>query len=215
MSISSLSVPDLSTVEVEEAKQILRAAVREHRKQRSKRKLAELAQTWVSPALTFVGDRELVACYVSTNVEPPTQAVLEALHDAGKRILLPKLGPGLSRAWGFFEPGTELVRMAPGRPPEPQGEAFDNEILADVEAMIIPALAISHRGARLGQGGGWYDRALKRVSPDALVGAMIYTEEFISEDIPQDDMDVSVPYVIQPTAIVRTQAAGESTPQIF
>ncbi|QOQ38102.1 5-formyltetrahydrofolate cyclo-ligase [Trueperella pecoris] len=206
MSISPLSIPDTSAVDVEEAKQILRAAVREHRKQRNKRMIADVESHWVETAMGFVGSRELVACYVSVNQEPPTQALLGALHEAGKRILLPKLGPGLSRAWGFFEPGTSLVQMAPGRPPEPEGQAFDNDILDEVEAMIIPALAVSHQGARLGQGGGWYDRALKRVSANALVGAMIYPEEFISEAIPQDDMDVSIPYVIQPAEVVATFA---------
>ena len=103
--------------------------------------------------------------------------------------------------------------MAPGRPPEPLGEALDPEILAEVGALVIPALAISQRGARLGQGGGWYDRALKKVGPDALVGAMIYPEELLVEHIPQDEMDVSVPYAIHPTTIVRTSAADETFPQ--
>ena len=214
MSISPLSIPDLSDVDVEEAKQVLRAAVREHRTQRPKRKLAELAEVWVPTALDFVGERELVACYVSTKNEPSTERVLCALHDAGKRILLPKLGPGLSRAWGYFEPGTELVNMAPGRPPEPAGEAFDNSILSAVDAMIIPALAISRSGERLGQGGGWYDRALKQTNQQAAVGAMIFPEEFLDVPIPQDDMDVRVPYVIFPTEVLATDAAGKTFPLI-
>lgn len=213
MSISPLSIPDIADVEVEEAKQVLRAAVREHRKQRSKRKLAELAEVWVPTVIDFVGERELVACYVSTNAEPSTAFVLTALHDAGKRVLLPKLGPGLSRAWGYFEPGTELVNMAPGRPPEPEGEAFDNSILAGVDAMILPALALSRNGARLGQGGGWYDRALKQTTPQAAVGAMIFADELLDVSIPQDDMDVRVPYAIFPTEIVPTEAAGQTFPQ--
>lgn len=214
MSISSLSIPDLVDAEVEEAKQLLRAAVREHRKQRSKRKIAELADVWVPTVMDFLGDATLVACYVSTKLEPPTYGVLQALHDAGKRVLLPKLGPGLSRAWGLFEPGTELVEMAPGRPPEPAGDSYENTILSDVEAMIIPALAISREGARLGQGGGWYDRALKQVNPDAPVGAMIYPEEFLEVRIPQDEMDVSVPYAILPTTIMPTDIAKKSHPQL-
>ncbi|WP_394263409.1 5-formyltetrahydrofolate cyclo-ligase [Trueperella sp.] len=213
MSISSLSIPDISRMEVEEGKQVLRSTIRAHRKQRGKRMLENYSKDWAETVLQFVGDRELVACYVSVNKEPPTREVVEALCKAGKRVLLPKLGPGLTRAWGFYTVGDKLVEMAPGRPPEPPGEALDPAILADVEALVIPALALSQRGARLGQGGGWYDRALKKVGPNALVGAMIYPEELLVEHIPQDEMDVSVPYAIHPTAIVRTSAADESFPQ--
>lgn len=213
MSISALSIPEISHLEVEEGKQVIRSTIRAHRKQRGRRVLENYSKEWAETVLQFVGDRELVACYVSVNKEPPTHAVIEALCKAGKRVLLPKLGPGLTRAWGFYTTDEELVEMAPGRPPEPLGEALDPEILAEVGALVIPALAISQRGARLGQGGGWYDRALKKVGPDALVGAMIYPEELLVEHIPQDEMDVSVPYAIHPATIVRTSAADETFPQ--
>ncbi|MDP9806171.1 5-formyltetrahydrofolate cyclo-ligase [Trueperella bonasi] len=213
MSISALSVPNISSMEVEEGKQALRSAIRAHRKQRGKKMLEKFSKEWAQTVLHFVGERELVACYVSVNKEPPTREVVAALCEAGKRVLLPKLGPGLTRSWGLYSPREELVEMAPGRPPEPPGEALGPEVLADVEALVIPALAISHRGARLGQGGGWYDRALKKVSPNALVGAMIYPEELLEESIPQDEMDMRVPYVIHPTAILQTSAAREGCPQ--
>lgn len=161
--------------------------------------------------MDFLGDATLVACYVSTKLEPPTYGVLQALHDAGKRVLLPKLGPGLSRAWGLFEPGTELVEMAPGAP-EPAGDSTKTRSFP-MEAMIIPALAISREGAP-GAGGGWYDRALKQVNPDAPVGAMIYPEDTLEVRIPQDEMDVSVPYAILPTAIMLTDIAKKSHPQL-
>lgn len=206
MSISALNVPHLDGLEVEEAKQLLRSAVREHRKQRSQRQLAKMGEEWAGTVAEFVKDRELVACYVSTKLEPPTAAVVDRLHAAGKRILLPKLGPGLTRSWGFYTDADSMAQLAPGRPPEPTGEAFGNEILEEVEALVIPALAISHAGARLGQGGGWYDRALKCVTDSALVGAMIFPEEFLAAEIPQDSMDVAVPFVITPSAIIRTAA---------
>ncbi|VEI13079.1 5-formyltetrahydrofolate cyclo-ligase [Trueperella bialowiezensis] len=213
MTISSLTLPDISQLEVEEGKQVLRSAIRAHRKQRGRKMLHTYSQQWVDTVLRFVGDRTIVACYVSVNQEPPTREVIDALCRAGKRVLLPKLGPGLTRAWGFYGLGDELVELAPGRPPEPASAALQSNVLDTVEALVIPALAVSWRGARLGQGGGWYDRALKQVSPDALIGAMVYPEEYISENIPQDEMDVSIPYVIHPTRIEMTAAADESCPQ--
>lgn len=209
MSLSSLKFPDVSGIEIEEAKQLLRTTVREHRQQRSRKMLKKLADAWTQPVLEFVGDRQTVACYVSWKFEPSSLAVIEALQAAGKTLLLPKLGPKLTRAWGYYQGEDDLTQMAPERPPEPTGEAYSNEILGGVDALIIPALAVSHTGARLGQGGGWYDRALKQALPDALVGAMIYPEEFTDAYIPQNDLDVLVPYVITPDGISPTEAAAE------
>ncbi|MDO5025085.1 MAG: 5-formyltetrahydrofolate cyclo-ligase [Trueperella sp.] len=207
MSLPTLSFPDVSGIEIEEAKQLLRTVVREHRQQRSRKMLDKLADAWTQPVLDFVGDRQTVACYVSWKFEPSSLAVIAALQAQGKTLLLPKLGPKLTRSWGYYQGEEDLTQMAPGRPPEPSGAAYGNEILAEVDALVIPALAVSQRGERLGQGGGWYDRALKKAAPDALVGAMIYPEEFTDAYIPQNELDVRVPFVITPDGVSSTAAA--------
>ncbi|MFP7706545.1 5-formyltetrahydrofolate cyclo-ligase [Trueperella sp. LYQ141] len=207
MSIPTLRIPNLAAADVEEGKQLLRSAIREHRKQRSRKLLERLGQSWAQTILPLLDGRHRVACYVSTGFEPPSLPTILVLHESGKEILLPKLGPGLSRCWGIFTDVDSLVNMAPGRPPEPDGPAYPNEILHDVDALIIPALAVSRQGARLGQGGGWYDRALKKAHPNALIGAMIFDEELLSEEIPQDEMDVRVPYVFHPEQVIRTATA--------
>ena len=42
---------------------------------------------------------------------------------------------------------------------------------------IAPALAVDTTGARLGQGGGWYDRALEHLRPGVPVVALVFPEE--------------------------------------
>ena len=199
MPISSLSLPDVSHLEVEDAKQVLRRHIREHRKQRSDSARGNMAVQWAETVKEFVGDAQTVAAYVSIKEEPPTSAVCEAL--AGKNLLLPKLGPGLSRAWGWYRGASDLSVQAPSRPPEPSGEALDSSILETVDVLIIPALAVSEYGERLGQGGGWYDRVLKEVSPHTRVGAMVFPEEFIEGHLPQEPMDVRIGWVIHPKKI--------------
>ena len=87
---------------------------------------------------------------------------------------------------------------APGRPPEPSGEALSSEILSTVDVLIIPATLVDREGRRIGQGGGWYDRVLKQVSSNTRVGAMVYPEEYVDIELPQDPMDRSVAFVILP-----------------
>lgn len=204
--MNQLSLPDLSTLDLEEAKQILRGAARTHRKERSSVAREEAAQKYIPHVLDFVNGSHRVACYVSVNCEPPTFELCTAIADSGIELLLPKLGPGLTRAWGYFRGIDDLEQMAPGRPPEPTGPAFDNSILSSVDAMIIPALLVSRAGERLGQGGGWYDRALKETGAHTRTAALIFADEYIEESLPQDDMDVPVPYAITSEGLHHTLA---------
>lgn len=66
--------------------------------------------------------------------------------------------------------------------------------------VIVPALAVDEGGARLGQGGGWYDRALPEVldaSPDALVFAATPRNAYLrSGIIPVEAHDMQVDGVV-------------------
>ena len=62
----------------------------------------------------------------------------------------------------------------------------------------MPATLVDRHGRRIGQGGGWYDRVLKQVSPTTRVGAMVFPEEYVDVDLPQDPMDRPVSFVILP-----------------
>lgn len=62
----------------------------------------------------------------------------------------------------------------------------------------MPATLVDRQGRRIGQGGGWYDRVLKQISPTTKVGAMVYPEEFVDIPLPQDPMDRPVHYVVLP-----------------
>ena len=56
--------------------------------------------------------------------------------------------------------------------------------------MIAPALQIDLQGYRLGQGGGYYDRALSRLT--AWKVALIFPEEFSTELLPREEHDIPV-----------------------
>ena len=130
---------------------------------------------------------------------PPTSPSKTNLpRTAGKKLLLPKLGPKLSREWGWYRGPDDLQVMAPGRPPEPGGECLTSKVLDAVDVLLVPAILVGRHGQRIGQGGGWYDRILKQVRPDARIGAMIYPDEYVEAELPQDPMDVCVHYVILP-----------------
>jgi 5-formyltetrahydrofolate cyclo-ligase len=76
-----------------------------------------------------------------------------------------------------YDGPADLQVRAPGRPPEPGTHALGTGAIAQADVVIAPALAVDSRGVRLGQGGGWYDRALEHVRPGTKVVAVVFPEE--------------------------------------
>lgn len=194
---TAIRLPSTAGLELEDAKQALRDAVRTYRGSRSPRQREEAAAGFATNGVEAVGGARCVAAYVSAAAEPDTSALLDALHARGVRVLLPVLGPGLARCWGEYTAREDLAQRAPGRPLEPAGEVFGPETIGDAEVVIAPALAIDPLGNRLGQGGGWYDRALLHRRPDAPVFAMVHEAELVTlGSLPRAEHDIGVDGVI-------------------
>ena len=111
------------------------------------------------------------------------------------------LGSGLQRDWAEYAGPDDLRERAPGRPPEPGGPTLGAAALADADVVIAPALAVDTTGARLGQGGGWYDRALEHIRPGTPVVALVFPEELYDAEkrpLPRERHDRLVDAVATP-----------------
>lgn len=203
-----LRLPHTAGYENEDAKILLRKAIREHRSQRSSSDLEALSAQFTERAIEAVGSARKVALYVSTGGEPPTHLLLETLYARGVDILLPVLGPGLSRRWARYQGAADLSVRAPGRPPEPSGESWDTSAIRGVDVVITPGLAVDGFGTRLGQGGGWYDRVLVEVDGSTPVFTMLFDQELISSQrLPCDEFDKTIDAVITPTRVFLIQGS--------
>jgi len=162
-----------------DVKQALRSAIRSTRSIRSPRVQAEVAERLAKVTIMIpdVAQASCVALYASRAGEPGTLPLIEQLVAKGKRVLLPVLGPSLERGWAEFTDAEDLRERAPGRPPEPSGPDLGAEALAEADVVLAPALAVDTSGNRLGNGGGWYDRALGHARPGAPVIALVHAEE--------------------------------------
>ncbi|WP_129339172.1 5-formyltetrahydrofolate cyclo-ligase [Cellulomonas endophytica] len=198
--------------EVEDRKERLRSAIREQRRARSPRVRAQAAALLadVVVAIPEVAAARCVALYAARPTEPGTVPLLEALAARGVRVLLPVLGANLRRDWAEFTTAQDLVERAPGRPPEPGGPALGPQALADAEVVLAPALAVDTHGRRLGQGGGWYDRALADRRPGVPVIALVHDEEVYDGDarpLPVEGHDRPVDGVATPGGFRRLRSA--------
>lgn len=127
--------------------------------------------------------------YVSTEKEPSTRALIQRALDAGKAVYVPKCVSGqdmlAARIHGFSD-------LAPGRMGilEPEawtetGDAFD--------LILVPCVAASRDGKRLGHGAGYYDRFLAGRAENAVC---LCFREMLCETIPVTETDVTLPAVI-------------------
>lgn len=197
-------------VEPEDAKAQLRSVIRRARADRSERSLQEHAEALRDHvlALPSIDTAKCVSVYASRRYEPGTLPLIEALHQRGVKVLIPMLGDGLKRGWGTYRGLDDLVERAPGRPPEPSGDFLGQEALREADVVVVPALAVDFLGTRLGQGGGWYDRALCDAAPESPIVALTFAGEVRDEahPLPHEDHDITVHAVITPQGVTRLPA---------
>lgn len=152
-----------------------------------------------------MGEVTLPALFAPTPLEPDMSLTLGLFERALLPVLLDEAGAPLGAPrWGLWEAGQALVTL--GRPPaQPVGEARGAESLKEADLIVIPALAASADGTRLGQGGGWYDRALMHRSPTTPVVAVIFDDEVVEAGlIPAEPHDVPVDAIVTPTQTIAT-----------
>jgi 5-formyltetrahydrofolate cyclo-ligase len=175
---------------------------------RNRRSLAERHQAAEAIAGHLLAAPEVrraasVAAYVSVGSEPGTGGLLDRLTAAGKRVVLPVLLPDGDLDWAVYDGPTSLVPARLGLL-EPAGPRLGVESVATPDAVLVPGLAVSSAGDRLGRGGGSYDRALGRVPVGTFVCVLLHDDE-VGLDVPVEPHDRRVTAAATPSGITRLQ----------
>lgn len=140
-----------------------------------------------------------VAAYVSVGNEPGTSALLDALIVLGRRVILPVVLPDLDLDWAVYQGRAGLVPARRGLL-EPAGPRLGPDAVATADLLLVPGLAVSPSGDRLGQGGGCYDRALARVPVGTPVWVLLYAEE-VGLAVPSEPHDRRVTGTVTPEGV--------------
>lgn len=85
-----------------------------------------------------------------------------------------------------WQPGDPLAADACGIP-SPTGPALPAEA---IDLLLITALAIDHRGIRLGYGGGWYDRLRSQASWRQVPTLAVLPQACLAEALPREPWDI-------------------------
>ncbi len=127
-----------------------------------------------------------IALYASLVDELPTEGVVER-WGRSKRILLPRVGEDCQME--FFEYSeTSLSRGAYGIW-EPQAQFPVN--VEQIDIMVVPGVAFTLEGARLGRGKGYYDRYLARAKNRAYTFGACYPHQIV-DSLPIEPHDIII-----------------------
>ncbi len=125
------------------------------------------------PGLPGFEEARVVLLYASTFPEEiPTAAMLRKALELGKVLACPRVdrrARGL-RLHRIDDPESDLAPGALGIP-EPRADLPEVDP-ARIDWMLAPGLAFDRQGYRLGRGGGYYDRLLPTLSPQAARWAL-------------------------------------------
>jgi len=122
------------------------------------------------------------------------EADITALMSTGKTFLFPKVTEG-SRVLDFY-----MVRnvreLRPGTygifEPQPSAEKME---IRNIDLFLVPGVAFSKKGERLGYGGGYYDATLKNSSPEAFKTGVAFEEQIVESGF-SDDHDIKMDMVV-------------------
>ena len=154
--------------------------------------------------LSQLPDPGVIAIYASRRHEPDTLAAIEELRRRGWQVLLPKLSREPDWAWA-----TDELRPGWAGIPEPTGPGMGIEALGQADVVVVPCLAVSRDGSRLGMGGGWYDRALRHCRPGTPVWALANADEVLPV-LPSEPHDLPVDAVVTENGFTRLGAGSVS-----
>jgi 5-formyltetrahydrofolate cyclo-ligase len=154
-------------------------------------------------ALPELRDARTVLLFYSFGAEVPTAVLARRLLERGFRVLLPYLAGDAMEA-AEVRPGSRLEATDYG-PKEPAERiAVEPE---RIDAVIAPGLAFDRRGARLGYGGGYYDRYLARLEAHAARIGIAFAEQVVDE-VPEEELDQPVDLIVTDGEVIRITPHG-------
>lgn len=182
------------------AKRALRRAVRTardalppgERAERSRRIAERLL------ALPELRGARTVMVFASFGSEVDTAPILEALAARGVRLALPRIAGGEVVATSY-RPGDRLVPAALGVPEPADGPTVPER---EIDVVVTPGVAFDRAGHRVGYGGGFYDRFLRRVRPEAPRIAIAFALQVVPE-VPHGEGDERVDLVVTEDEVIR------------
>lgn len=189
---------------ISQLKATLRSALRSQRGDLSDRQLKQAALGLVEQYQKHFADKSLqkIAIYLQHDHEIDTSELIKLLLSLGCELYLPKIASESSNR------SMEFSRYHPDVPmktnhfgiQEPEIDDFIN--INELDLIFLPLTAFDGQGNRLGMGGGYYDRALAKLSnKDTILAGLAYDFQLIPL-CPKESFDQSLKIVLTATCLI-------------
>lgn len=173
-------------------KQVLRKEIREKKRAMTEAEIVskseKLGQLFI--ASEAYRKAKTIYGYLPYNQEVRTVAMLQQALEDGKRVAVPKCY-GDEMRFIYLDDLSKVEKGYCGIP-----EPIEDEPIADDKSALVlmPGLAFTKEGLRMGYGGGFYDKFLAS-EPGHPTLALCYDFQMV-EHIPTEDYDIPVDTVI-------------------
>jgi 5-formyltetrahydrofolate cyclo-ligase len=146
--------------------------------------------------IDFFRNAKTIGAYYSIGSEVRTQDILQEILNAGKELALPKVVKNDL----VFKKISNFTELEPGNfsVMEPKNKC---EIVKNLDVMIVPAIALTKEGFRLGYGFGYYDRYLHGKKSTTI--ALSYAKQVI-KSFPRDDHDIRMNFIVTEDKVIKT-----------
>lgn len=138
-----------------------------------------------------------VFVYISVEKEPATEGIIRKAFEMSKNVYVPKCMPDGNMAAVRIDRDTHF-RLNSFSIPEPI-EDSEQKPASELDLCIIPCIASSSGGVRLGHGGGYYDRFL--VDTDVFKLCLCY-EMNLLDRLPVEPHDVLMNAIVTENRMV-------------
>ena len=138
---------------------------------------------------------ECILIYITFGAELNTIPFLQRCIGYGKKTLTPICHKDRSMTLALTEKFPEGFERTPYgilEIPAHKAEAVSEE---ELDLIIVPGLAFTLEGDRLGYGGGYYDRLFSKL-PEKTVRLCPSFDDFIIKEVPVDEHDQKVDIII-------------------
>lgn len=194
-------------MDIAEEKRLLRAAVRA-RSRALDGAYQQAASAAICRHLTVQSayqNAAVVLAFVGTKREVDTQTLFRSVWADGKTLCVPRCREGhlmdvcAIRSYDDLEPGAYGIL-------EPKA---DCPLISaqDIDFAVIPCLAFDRSGNRLGQGGGYYDRFLSRLTCPTF---LVCRDRLVVEHVPSQAHDRRCDYLVTESGVFTPRPTDSS-----
>ncbi len=173
-------------------KQALRRQIRERKRAMTQQEIVSTSQKLgeLFAASELYRQAKTIYGYLPYNQEVRTVPMLQRALDEGKRVAVPKCY-GDEMKFIYLDDLSQVESGYCGIP-----EPIADEPVADDPAALVlmPGLAFTEKGDRMGYGGGFYDKFLA-AEPNHPTLALCYSFQMV-EHIPTEEFDIPVDCVL-------------------